>query len=68
MTEIFASLTRERKEQIHDTVLAILSLTKNNPLNAAKEIMKYREMVQNEEKQFIDFILRMEKNNENYSN
>lgn len=69
MIEIFTNISSERKNSIIATVMSIISLS-SNPLYAAEELNRYCGLLPEEEKDYLDFILKVEKEkkNENYSN
>ena len=70
MIEIFSNISSERKTNILATAMSIISRF-SNPLYAAEELNRYCSLLPEEEKDYLDFILKMEKEkkkNENYSN
>ena len=70
MIEIFSNISSERKTNILATAMSIISRF-NNPLYAAEELNRYCGLLPEEEKDYLDFILKVEKEkkkNENYSN
>ena len=69
MVEIFSNVPPERKTNILATAMSIISRF-NNPLYAAEELNKYCSLLPEEEKDYLDFVLKMEKEkrNEDYSN
>lgn len=70
MIEIFTNISSERKNSIIATAMSIISLS-GNPISCAEQLIEYCNLLPEEEKDYLDFILKVEKEkkkNENYSN
>lgn len=70
MIEIFTNISSERKNSIIATVMSIISLS-SNPISCAEQLIEYYNLLPEGEKDYLDFILKVEKEkkkNENYSN